>query len=68
MARVTKKQQKAIDERVEQAYYATCHGVQIGIMDIGKVFDAGREALAGGADEEALRKAIVEFVETIRKN
>ena len=66
--KLTKKQEKALDRRVEQAYYATCSGVQINIMDIGKVFSTGREALAGGADEEGLRKAIVEFVETIRHN
>jgi hypothetical protein len=68
MARVTKKQQKQIDRRVEQAYYATCSGVQINMMDIGKVFNAGRKAIAEGADEDSLRSTIVEFVETIRKN
>jgi len=65
---VTKRQQKQIDKRIERAYYATCSGVQINIMDIGKVFDAGRKALAEGADEAGLKTAIVEFVETIRQN
>lgn len=66
--KLTKRQEKKLDRQVEQAYYATCSGVQINIMDIGKVFKAGRQALADGADEEQLRAAIVEFVETIRKN
>ena len=66
--KLTKRQLKAIDKRVEQAYYATCSGVQINIMNIGKVFAAGRAALAAGADETGLRAAIVEFVETIREN
>jgi hypothetical protein len=65
---MTKRQQKRLDKRVEQAYYATCSGVQISVMDIGKVFAVGRKALADGADEEKLRSAVVEFVETIRKN
>lgn len=62
------KADKAIDRRVEAAYYATCSGVQIDVMDISKVFAAGRQAIANGADDEALRSAIVAFVQTIRKN
>lgn len=65
---MTKRQQKALDKRVEQAYYATCSGVQISIMDIGKVFTEGRKALVNGADEDLLRLTIRKFVETIRKN
>jgi hypothetical protein len=66
--KLTKRQQKALDKRVEAAYYATCSGIQIDIMDISKVFKAGREALDGGADEDGLKKAVRDFVETIRKN
>jgi len=58
---------KQIDKRIEAAYYATCSGVQINIMDIGKVFAEGRRALAEGADEDGLRARIKAFVETIRK-
>ena len=65
---MTKKQKKAIDRRVEKAFYDTCSGVQISVLDIGKVFDAGRVAVADGADDDALRAAVVEFVNTVRKN
>lgn len=65
---MARKSRKAIDRRVEQAYYRTCEGVQIDIMDIGKVFDVGREAVHSGADEPELEEAIVQFVATIRKN
>jgi hypothetical protein len=68
MATLTKRQQKKIDRRVEVAYYATCSGIQINIMDIGRVFAVGREALRDGADEELLRSTIRKFVEQIRKN
>lgn len=70
MARQTKAQkaEKLIDHRIERAYYKTCSGVQIDIMDIGKVFDEGRKALAMSNSEADLERAIVEFVATIRKN
>lgn len=60
-----KREIKKIEKRIEQAYYATCRGIQIDIMDIGKVFDAGKKAISEGRD---LETAIREFVETIRKN
>lgn len=66
--KLTKRQQNALDKKIEQVYYATCRGVQIDVMNISKVFDVGREALAKGADDEQLKAAIVAFVETIREN
>ncbi len=68
MARLTKRQEKALDKRVEQAYYATCSGIEICMMDISKVFKVGREAIRDGVDEDLLRSTIRKFVETIRKN
>ena len=61
---------KSIDKRIERLYYASCYGVQIDIMDIRKVFQAGRDAIAKtpGISDEALTAAIVWFVNTIRKN
>jgi hypothetical protein len=61
-------QQKQIDRTVEAAYYRACNGIQIDIMDIGKVFAAGRQAIAAGKQGADLDTAIRAYVETIRKN
>lgn len=58
---------KAIDRRIELAYYASCSGIQINIMDISKVFAVGRKAHDEGADDEQLKAIIRAFVETIRQ-
>jgi len=69
MATKTRKAtKKQIDRRVEQAYYRSCSGIQINIMDIGRVFEAGRVSVAGGADDVELETAIRAFVDTIRQN
>ena len=62
------KIEKAIDKRVEKAYYASCSGIQVNMMDIGKIFNAGRVACANGASEDELKTVIRAFVETIRMN
>ncbi len=54
------------EKRIESAYYAGCSGVQIDVMDIGKVFKHGHVLIKSGADDEALKAGIVAFVETIR--
>lgn len=67
---------KQIDKLVEQAYYARCSGIQINVMDIGKVFAVGRGAYAQGEQMKmglAERKVYVadkvrDYVEVIRKN
>jgi hypothetical protein len=82
---------KKLDSLINDLYTSNCSGVQIPLLDITRVFRAGRDAynyaydayltintVAGSvpvAVEEAellirerVRKAIVEFVETIRTN
>src|SRR5688572_3545038 len=54
-----------IDRLIEAIYYRTCAGVQIDIMDIGKVFAAGRSAALTGGDVQA---AILAVVALVRKN
>ena len=55
------RQEKIIDRRIEQAYYATCKGIAINVMDIGKVFDYGRCVETGITDME-LQDKIYHFV------
>ena len=68
MTRAEKRAAKIADKRIETAYYATCRGIQIDIMEIGKVFDYGRLQIAQGVDDAGLASAIRAYVETIRHN
>jgi hypothetical protein len=67
MARSRKKKDPT-DARIEKAYYRTCSGVQINIMDISKVFDHGRKGVETGADDETLGVELRRFVDTISLN
>jgi len=62
------KGDKAIDLRVERAYYATCSGIQVDVMDIGKIFAFGRLKVLAGEDDAALGASLRAYVETLRKN
>lgn len=54
-----------IDAEIERIYYANFRGVEIDIMDISKVFAAGRKAAAEGRNiEDAVKVA----VQQLRKN
>jgi hypothetical protein len=68
--RRAKRASLAADKWIERLYYKHCSGIQINIMDIGKVFDAGTRAIAENPriTEDQLAKVIVDFVQTIRKN
>ena len=65
---MTKRQLKAAEKKVEKIYYANCSGIQINIMDIGKVFKVGVAAIANGLDDVAVTDVVTNFVETIRQN
>ena len=57
---------KALDKRIEQAFYRTCQGVQVNILDIPKVFREGRRLCAEGATDETLDAGIKAYVQTIK--
>jgi hypothetical protein len=62
----SRRQLAAVDREIERIYYRVAGGVQIDVMDIGKVFEAGHAAAAGG--EAAIEAAIVAIVAQLRKN
>lgn len=59
------KRDKAVDRRVEHAFYRVGTGVQIGVMDLPQIMAAGRKAVAAGVDDaaldEAVRAAVAQF-------
>lgn len=57
--------QKKMDKLIDEAYNRLGKGVQINIMDIGKVFTMGRAALTNGTD---LDTAINEAIAKLRQN
>ena len=65
---MTKKQEKLIDERISTAYRQECSGIAIPIMKLTEVYKVGRSSIASGASEEELRKAIKDYVDTIRQD
>lgn len=65
MAKRQSKQAKLIDAEISRAFYKNFSGVQINVMDIGKIFDAGRLAAASGAEIEA---AVIAATEAVRLN
>jgi hypothetical protein len=54
-----------LDRIVEQAYYRTCPGMAISVMEIPALFRVGREAILRGADKAELERVVKAFAETI---
>jgi hypothetical protein len=57
---------KLADRRIEKIFNENCNNVLIPIMDIPKIFDVGRKAIAENVDDEELVKTIVAFVNIIK--
>lgn len=67
-ARKPKKlSKKALDRELEKLYNRHGYGVQVPILDLGKIFKAGEEAYAGG-DLQAAEAALKAAIEKYRKN
>lgn len=65
MTRQQKAASKAIDARVMRAYYATCCGIPVNIMDLSKISAVGRAALADDIDDAELGRRIRAYVDTL---
>lgn len=63
-----KSEEKKIDQKIESIYRKRCSGIQINIMDIGKVFKVGKAAALAGMSDEQIENEIFAFVQKIRKN
>ena len=59
---------KVMDKRIETVFYARCPRVQVGILDIGKIFKVGYAAIREGADDQVIGDRLVAFIATIRRN
>jgi hypothetical protein len=63
--KISKKAMKAAREQVSKAFYAGCCGMQIPMMELGKVMQAGLVvALAGGSEEE-IQVVVVEMAKHV---
>jgi len=67
---VKKLTKKQTDKLIEQTFYkkGVGYGVQINIMDIGKVFAAGRQALMDDPTGATLEKALKDILKVLRYN
>ena len=59
------KQDKLIDAEINKIYCQTFSGVQVDIMELPKIFQIGKKAYLAGED---IKQAMIEYVNSIRKN
>lgn len=63
-----KPRTNSVDERINRAYKLVGQGVQVSILDIPKVFIAGKSAIEAGQDDVQLQETIAALLKVIRKN
>jgi hypothetical protein len=61
-----KPSKKTNDRRIEKAFYKVSWGVQIPLMEILTIHKVGEKAIADGADDEALEKALAKEIAQYR--
>ena len=69
MARAAKRKAKADAARIQRLYGERCSGIQINVMDIGKVFKVAERAMADSdISDNDLGDLIAAYVNEIRVN
>ena len=63
-----KLSKKALEREIERIYGKHGHGVQVPIMDLGKIFKAGEDAYASSGDLDAVDTAVKDAIQKYRKN
>ena len=59
---MTKKEQKLREQRIERVFGRYCNGIQIDIMDIGKVFKEGERLIDQGLNDDDMGTLLCVFV------
>lgn len=63
------KSLRELDEKtIERIYYKRCSGLQVNVMDLGKIFEEGHRLIAAGVNTTQLEDGIYNFTKTIAKN
>ena len=68
MARKQSQKQidKAIDERITNAYNIACDRITVPMMKLPTIYAVGRQAILDGADDLTLQAKIRAYVDTIK--
>jgi alpha-D-ribose 1-methylphosphonate 5-phosphate C-P lyase len=64
--KLTKKQIAFNRQRVNAAYGRVGHGIQVPIMQLGSIMDAGEKTIAEGADDARLDSVIADAINAVR--
>ena len=59
---MTKKEQKLREQRIERVFGRYCNGIQIDIMDIGKVLKEGERLIDQGLNDDDMGTLLCVFV------
>ena len=63
-----KAQAKINASRFNLIYARSCHGIQISVWDMRKVWDVGMASIAAGDDDAVLGQKLRTFVDNLRLN
>jgi hypothetical protein len=64
---MTKLTNKKIDARINSAYSRNCSGIQVSIMDLGKISAVGKASILAGDDDATLGTKLRTFALSIAK-